>query len=610
MGLRAFDSISFNMEDLNYGLLPGDEDSPFGREPTIVNDGEAGDHQIESWFNFTRTSTFDLGEAVFGREGTMTRGVTEALGLNYDSDEAWTRTLIEAYAYGEAHDPRVGDVPLPKGFGREKRFWRMIIIVSFLGATMGVVAVAFMHVADKVPMLWVDNGEFDEPSDCQFNNGRWYWLVITASGGLAVGLIRWIFDYPENVPGLFKDINDCHVEPKWAPLTFLISAVSLGGGASLGPEQALGNLGGGLATWLSEKFTDYGMEADDKKLLVLAGMSGALGALFPTPVCGVLMIYELGNPPGDYMESIVILSSSALCSFVMYYFVLDYSLVDLYSASYVLSYTWDFDLYQCGTALLIGVVSGAIGLTSIIIIGICRQIFARIRLKLERNKFLQAVLPPVIGGIIVGLVNVALPLTVGDGNMVISKVIQYGYNYAGSPPQIPAALVPLLPVNLSDGSLSPNLLICTAFAKLFLLGVCMSCGFVGGFVFPMVLVGIIAGVMCFQQFTYLPLGFCVSCFMASVPGSICPMPFTLACLAIFMSFNGLYQTVPIYIACVTSYTAVCGSGIFTALQLRALKQAEAARDAQLKKDKEDENKFKVDQYGASTNHLEKAAGAA
>ena len=112
---------------------------------------------------------------------------------------------------------------------------------------MGVVAVAFMHAADKVPALWVDNGEFDEPSDCQFNNGKWYWLAITASGGLAVGLIRWMFDYPENVPGLFKDINDCHVEPKWAPLTFLISAVSLGGGASLGPEQALGNLGGGTS---------------------------------------------------------------------------------------------------------------------------------------------------------------------------------------------------------------------------------------------------------------------------------------------------------------------------------------------------------------------------
>lgn len=598
---------------LNYGLLDTEEESPFGREPSIANENEAGQARLDSWFNFTRTSTFgNFGEVVFGREMTMSRGVTEALGLNYDSDEAWTRTLIEAYAYGEENDPRVGDVPLPKGFGREGRFWRMIIIVSLLGATMGIFAVGFMHAADKIPSMWVDNGDFDEPKDCQYNQGKWYWVAITTIGGLVVGLIRWIFEYPENIPGLFKDINDYHVEPKWSPLTFVISAISLGCGASLGPEQALGNLGGGIGTWLSEKFTEYGMESDDKKLLVLSGMSGALGALFPTPVCGVLMIYELGNPPRDYMESIVILSSSALCSFVMYYFVLEYSFVDLYSASYVLSFTWDFDLYQCGTAFIIGVVSGVIGLLSIIIIGICRQIFARIRLRLARNKFLQAVTPPVIGGLVVGLVNVALPLTVGDGNMVIQKIIQYGYNYAGSPPEIPAPIAALVPFEIKDvptEGLSPNLLACTAFAKLFLLGVCMSCGFVGGFVFPMVLVGIIAGVMCFQQFTYLPLGFCVSCFLAAVPGSICPMPFTLACLAIFMSFNGLYQTVPIYIACVTSYTVVCGSGIFTALQLRAVKQAQADRDAELGKLKVEQDTFKVDQYGGNTAHRP-AAGAA
>ena len=196
--------------------------------------------------------------------------------------------------------------------------------------------------------------------------------------------------------------------------------------------------------------------------------------------------------------------------------------------------------------------------------------------------------------------------------MVIQKVVQYGYTYAGVGPEIPENIAALLPFEVpempSEG-LSPHLLASTAFAKLFLLGVSMSCGFVGGFVFPMVLVGIIAGVMCFQQFTYLPLGFCVSCFMAAVPGSICPMPFTLACLTIFISFNGLYQTVPIYIACIASYTTVCGSGIFTALQMRALKQAEAAKNAKAAKEEEEEKKFKLNRYGAgsSTTNLRKAA---
>ena len=48
--------------------------------------------------------------------------------------------------------------------------------------------------------------------------------------------------------------------------------------------------------------------------------------------------------------------------------------------------------------------------------------------------------PPVLGGLIVGAVNVGLPLTVGDGALVISKIIQYGYYYVGSTPDIPSSV--------------------------------------------------------------------------------------------------------------------------------------------------------------------------
>ncbi len=59
--------------------------------------------------------------------------------------------------------------------------------------------------------------------------------------------------------------------------------------------KSQGNLGGGLATWVAERIE---LEDDDyKKLFVLSGMSAALGALFPTPMLGALMIHELGNPP-------------------------------------------------------------------------------------------------------------------------------------------------------------------------------------------------------------------------------------------------------------------------------------------------------------------------
>jgi hypothetical protein len=103
-----------------------------------------------------------------------------------------------------------------------------------------------------------------------------------------------------------------------------------------------------------------------------------------------------------------------------------------------------------------------------------------------------------------------------------------------------------------------------------------SLGYVGGFIFPTITIAVIAGVVCYQQYSYLPYGLCIGCFLAGVPSGICPMSFTLSCLSIFCFFFGIYQTAPILIATITSYTVVCGSGLFAAMQARARKQEQEA----------------------------------
>lgn len=155
-------------------------------------------------------------------------------------------------------------------------------------------------------------------SECtNFNNGHLYYLWITTGGGFVIGLIRWAFYYPVNLPGLFKDVQTFHVDPKWICLTFSISALSLGCGANLGPEQALGNLGGGISYFITQhiKFADE----EYNKIFVLAGMAGPLGALFPSPMLGALMMHEMGEPPKHFMESTIILSLAACTCFAVYY---------------------------------------------------------------------------------------------------------------------------------------------------------------------------------------------------------------------------------------------------------------------------------------------------
>lgn len=81
---------------------------------------------------------------------------------------------------------------------------------------------------------------FDDDSECgNYYNGQKWWIAYSGGCGLLVGLMRYFLSYPATLPGIFKDIQDFHVDPKWAPITFCISAISLCGGATLGPEQAL-----------------------------------------------------------------------------------------------------------------------------------------------------------------------------------------------------------------------------------------------------------------------------------------------------------------------------------------------------------------------------------
>jgi H+/Cl- antiporter ClcA len=86
---------------------------------------------------------------------------------------------------------------------------------------------------------------------------------------------------------------------------------------------AQGTVGGGFACFLYERqFLPEDLDEDDRKLLVLSGMAAAIGALFPSPILTVMMIFELGHPPRSTMESVTILSFASCVSFIVYYAVI------------------------------------------------------------------------------------------------------------------------------------------------------------------------------------------------------------------------------------------------------------------------------------------------
>ena len=147
--------------------------------------------------------------------------------------------------------------------------------------------------------------------------------------------------------------------------------------------------------------------------------------------------------------------------------------------------------------------------------------------------------------LLVGLLAYAVPLSFGNGHAVNTAVIA---NFDGY---------------------STHVLLITAATRVLTLAVSMNCGFVGGFVLPTISIGIVCGVICHKQYDYIPLGMAVTCFMTALPAAICPMPFTLFGIAASVFFLGLYQTVPVFVGCITSYLMLTGIGLLGALQERA-----------------------------------------
>jgi H+/Cl- antiporter ClcA len=173
-------------------------------------------------------------------------------------------------------------------------------------------------------------------------------------------------------------------------------------------------------------------------------------------------------------------------------------------------------------------------------------------------------------------VNWALPLTVGNGHLTLAALLEQREH------------------------LSTGLLISTGFARMFTLGCSMNCGFVGGFIYPMITIGFIVGVIAHQRYEEdLPIGMTVTCFLAAVPSGICPMPFTLLGISCLVFFLGLQQTVPVFISCIVAYTLFTGIGIFGALQSRGEKKNEAD-DVVLDHKKNDPDLEPVNKYNVKS----------
>jgi H+/Cl- antiporter ClcA len=406
---------------------------------------------------------------------------------------------------------------------QKREFWVLMGYAVALGVFGAVAGLVFIGVISF-------GGKWYSDSNPGWFGGHWWWVAVAAAAGAVVGLLRRLTHLPEEVPGLFADLQTEHVNPRLVPGIAAVSTVSLIGGASLGPEKALGAMGGGAGSWLAQR---RALGKEDSQVNTLAGFAGAYGGLFSSTLIGVLLILEVARPGGRrFAKALAAEIVASSVSFGLYFAIAGAVFLDAYQ---VPSYT--FEDWQLLAAIPLGLFAAlVVTLLAGFMMGAAR-LFGRLKA--------PAIAKSTLGGVVFGIVGVALPLTMFSGSDQLKTVLSH------------------------EGTLGLGLLAAILIAKIATFAVSQASGFVGGPIFPSLFIGGIAGALVHQVIPGMPLGLAFTCLLAAVPGALAPAPFSMVLMAAFLTQVGALQTAPILIAVVTAFLTMEAVKYFLASRKKA-----------------------------------------
>jgi H+/Cl- antiporter ClcA len=273
-------------------------------------------------------------------------------------------------------------------------------------------------------------------------------------------------------------------------------------------------MGGGAGGWIAQR---RALGKEDSQVNTLAGFAGAYGGLFSSTVIVVLLILEVARPGGQKLTKALaaqIVASSV--SFGIYFAIAGAVFLDDYQVP-----RYKFEDWQLAAGVPLGLFAALlVTLLAGFMLGAAR-LFGRLKA--------PAIAKPALGGVVFGLIGVALPLTMFNGSDQLKTVLTHA------------------------GTLGLGLLAVLVIAKMVTFAVSQGSGFIGGPIFPSLFIGGTAGVLVHQVIPGVPLGLAFTCLLAAVPGAVLSAPFAMVLMAAFLTQVGALQTAPILIAVVTAF---------------------------------------------------------
>ncbi len=302
---------------------------------------------------------------------------------------------------------------------------RIVYLSCLTGAFAGLVAVGFGWGLDFVHHMWMGvwaGYEIPHPAGetsafvlDQVTRRPWVFFCLPILGGLISGWLVYTFAPEAEGHGTDAVIDAFHTKGgkirKRVPFVKgLASIVTLASGGSAGREGPIAQVGAGVGTWIADLLH---LSPRERRILLLCGAGGGIGAIFRAPLGGALFAAEVLYAEDFETDAIV------PCIFSS---VVAYSILTLFSGTGsifglppIVFTGWKaLSIYLALGAICAGV--GAIYVR--VFYGMRDHVFHKIPIS---NK-----LKPALGGLGVALIGLALPEARGGGYGYLQTAIVGG----------------------------------------------------------------------------------------------------------------------------------------------------------------------------------------
>ncbi|HVV89236.1 MAG TPA: chloride channel protein [Solirubrobacterales bacterium] len=295
----------------------------------------------------------------------------------------------------------------------------LVALAILVGVGAGAGAIGFRYLIEA--FTWIFSGHTDPSALGHFTNphlaflGPFVVLVVPIVGGLLYGPLVYRFA-PEarghGVPEVMLAVhqNEGRIRGRVPVVKSFASAICIGAGGSVGREGPIVQIGSAIGSGLGQL---AGLAGENTRLLVACGAAGGIGATFNAPIAGVFFGLELILRDWETRSFGLVVLAGVVATAVGRIAFGSEAFLTLPAFSLVSG--WEYPLY-----VLLGLIAAVVGVAFIRVLYGMEDLADRV----WRG---PAWLRPAVGGILLGLVLLALPEMYGVGYPVLEGAIHGEY---------------------------------------------------------------------------------------------------------------------------------------------------------------------------------------